>query len=412
MDTDQLLALQCYQDSVLHAFGLYCWRYSAGMELLSSTCPNPVLLDQIFSISGCKALVLKSLLAENVPVVVSDTVMLHWLAVPLTQQGKLAAVFLMGPTLSSYMTEAAILEGISRISQSVSFRQPLQLSMKELPVLTHTMLLHEGVMLNYLVNRTRIQESEISVRTLFQPAELSNAQQDENIPPASVLHAFEEEYFGAIAEGNIHYRHNAQAFTEQKFLYEVGVRDPVRQAKNQMLLKANFCSRAAIRGGLTPEVAYSICDQYSELIERCGSAEQIYEYGRQLYQEFLHRVHTLKTAGGQSRDINFCVAYLEDHLTEPVDYNRLSADLGYNRQYLSAKFRRETGCTMGQYLKRRRIERAKALLRDTQRDIAGIAQSLQFSSPSHFSHIFHEATGLTPGEYRNQKPSGRPEETP
>ena len=48
----------------------------------------------------------------------------------------------------------------------------------------------------------------------------------------------------------------------------------------------------------------------------------------------------------------------------------------------------------------RRVERAKALLRDTADPIADVALSVGFSSQSHLSNWFRRLVGVTPGTYR------------
>ena len=50
-----------------------------------------------------------------------------------------------------------------------------------------------------------------------------------------------------------------------------------------------------------------------------------------------------------------------------------------------------------------KAEEAKRLLRYTDRPVSAIAVYLGFSSQGHFSKVFREITGMTPGEYREKK---------
>lgn len=401
MDVRRSFALQVYADTMQNAFGLYFWHYSGEGDLIFSTCPHASILAKLFEVSGCKTLVLDSVRTEPLPVIVADQVSLHWLAVPLLQQDRLAELFLLGPTFSSYMTEAAIMEGIRKACRHETLKQPLQRILKDLPTLLHTTMLHEAAALNYLVTGEPLQETAVRFCTVLHGSEEDVPQPYEGEHTAEGIYAFELEYFNSIAEGNIHYRDHAPPYLEPKFMVRLEPDDPLRQAKIQMLIKANLASRAAIRGGLPPGIAFSISDKYVQLIECGGSTTQIYEYGRQLYQEFLQRVHSLNEHKEQERDIKYCLAYLEDHLMKPLDFKQMALDLGYNRQYLSAKFKKEMGCTMGQYLLKRRLEQAKILLRTTQESISDIGYKLQFSSVSYFGSVFHRAVGMSPSEYRN-----------
>jgi AraC family transcriptional regulator len=74
-------------------------------------------------------------------------------------------------------------------------------------------------------------------------------------------------------------------------------------------------------------------------------------------------------------------------------------------RHLSRAFRRETGQTIGKFLERIMIERAKAML------LAGVAvgqvaRSLGYARPGNFAHAFRRATGMLPTEVIQQRPVG------
>ena len=74
-----------------------------------------------------------------------------------------------------------------------------------------------------------------------------------------------------------------------------------------------------------------------------------------------------------------------------------------NACYLSTLFRRECGCTLTEYVNRRRIDRALALLRDSDQRIQEIAEACGFSDVNYFICLFKRQTGVTPGQYRAQQ---------
>jgi AraC family transcriptional regulator len=63
-------------------------------------------------------------------------------------------------------------------------------------------------------------------------------------------------------------------------------------------------------------------------------------------------------------------------------------------------FRQATGVAPHRYVLERRVERAKALLRQSDMPITEIADRIGCSSHSHFSVLFHRITGLTPRQFR------------
>ena len=68
--------------------------------------------------------------------------------------------------------------------------------------------------------------------------------------------------------------------------------------------------------------------------------------------------------------------------------------------HFSRLFKQSIGMTPHQYLSQQRVERAKQLLKKTDRLIIDIALECGFSSHSHLSKQFRQITGITPKAYR------------
>ena len=91
------------------------------------------------------------------------------------------------------------------------------------------------------------------------------------------------------------------------------------------------------------------------------------------------------------------------HPAEALSIEFLAGRLGYSKYYLSALFKKETGCSIGDYIKIARVERAKVLLASTNINVESIWETVGFSSRSVFGKAFHSVVGMTPREYRDQK---------
>jgi AraC-like DNA-binding protein len=87
---------------------------------------------------------------------------------------------------------------------------------------------------------------------------------------------------------------------------------------------------------------------------------------------------------------------------EPLDLERLAAEAGYSRFHFSRAFRDAFGETPRHYLTRRRIERAKDLLRSANLTVTEICFLVGFSSLGSFSARFSELVGVSPTEYRRR----------
>lgn len=71
--------------------------------------------------------------------------------------------------------------------------------------------------------------------------------------------------------------------------------------------------------------------------------------------------------------------------------------------YLSRLFKKETGISVSDYIRRQKIDMAKNLLKYSEYSMIEIANRLSFSSQSHFIQQFREIVGMTPKKYRELK---------
>jgi AraC family transcriptional regulator len=95
------------------------------------------------------------------------------------------------------------------------------------------------------------------------------------------------------------------------------------------------------------------------------------------------------------------VEYVEAHLSERIALDRAAAATGVHPTHLARTVRARTGATLGDYVRRRRIARAQAMLRlEPRRSLARVAFGLGFADHAHFSRTFKAITGLTPREFR------------
>jgi AraC-like DNA-binding protein len=95
------------------------------------------------------------------------------------------------------------------------------------------------------------------------------------------------------------------------------------------------------------------------------------------------------------------IEFVEAHLDQPINLERLSAAVRISPFHFHRQFKRSTGLTPSKYIRRVRIERAKALLSDSGLPIVDVAVQVGFADQSHFTAAFREATSMTPRTYRN-----------
>jgi AraC family transcriptional regulator len=85
---------------------------------------------------------------------------------------------------------------------------------------------------------------------------------------------------------------------------------------------------------------------------------------------------------------------------EPIGLADLAAEVDVHPSHLARSFSRIHGCSVGELVRRLRLEHARALLAETDRRLSDVALSTGFADQSHFSRSFKRRFGVTPGTYR------------
>src|SRR3954447_3925102 len=89
---------------------------------------------------------------------------------------------------------------------------------------------------------------------------------------------------------------------------------------------------------------------------------------------------------------------------DPLTVHDLAAAAGLSRAHFSEQFRRAFGESPHAYLLTRRLERAAALLRGTDRSVADICVDVGLSSVGSFTTSFTRTYGMTPTAFRAAHP--------
>jgi AraC family transcriptional regulator len=98
----------------------------------------------------------------------------------------------------------------------------------------------------------------------------------------------------------------------------------------------------------------------------------------------------------QARDL------LDAHFAENLSVETVARTVDVHPAHLVRSFRRQYGCTMGDYVRQRRIEFACRALSTADTSLADIALTAGFSDQSHFCKTFKRLTGFTPAQYQRQ----------
>ncbi len=94
------------------------------------------------------------------------------------------------------------------------------------------------------------------------------------------------------------------------------------------------------------------------------------------------------------------VAYIEEHLAEPISLAALAHLVGLSACYFCRAFRQSFGVPPQRYQLRQRIERAKRLLAKHAASVTDVSLTVGYNDTSAFCTAFRRVTGLTPSAYR------------
>lgn len=228
----------------------------------------------------------------------------------------------------------------------------------------------------------------------------------ENHQPFSFEHhdhgtwAAEQELMKMVEEGNLDYIQGLQNLSSTGQTGTLS-ENSLQNVKYLVIVHVALVCRAAIRGGLSTEMAFSLSDIYIQKTDQCDSFEEIAKVHRAMLSDYVHRVHQCRLQDACSSAIQECCDYIRLHYTEKLNITDIAARVGYTGNYLSKKFKQEMGVNIVEYITSVKIDAAKELLR-SQKSIAEISDMLGFHSQSYFGAQFKKVTGITPKEFQQK----------
>ena len=91
---------------------------------------------------------------------------------------------------------------------------------------------------------------------------------------------------------------------------------------------------------------------------------------------------------------------LHGRFNDPLNLVEIASAVGVHPTHLARSFKKHFRSTVGEYLRRLRLDWAMRQLCESDDSIAEIAAAAGFYDQSHFSHLFKQHTGFSPAEFR------------
>lgn len=401
--TQQLRNFQFFQELLTCGTTIYSWLYDPSGEVLSTNSPD-LVLDTIFTTTKCKEYMLDYAQKETAPLVLSAPLGLMWCAAFEHRDGALFRAWVIGPVFNTEISFVGIDQAVQRYQIPKDWRETFQVLLQGLPVVPSTLFFQYGLMLHCCATGEKLSRSDIQ----FQQGVAAGEQEKPSKPQKDRHQTYmaEQALLRNIREGDLNYQNDLARAGQLSQGVQISTDTPITQAVITEAVFISLCTRAAIQGGLSPEAAYSLGDGYIQEATACKSISELRNLGHAMYEDFILRVRKARTSPELSSQIRACRDYIELHLEEDLPLELLAERAGYAPFYLSRKFKQEMNCTVGEYIRFARVERAKGLLQYSGESIHAIAARLRFCSSSYFAQTFQQVTGLTPRQWREQE--GRP----
>ena len=178
--------------------------------------------------------------------------------------------------------------------------------------------------------------------------------------------------------------------------------NPVTNLRYHFVVTAAMITRFCTEGGMPMEEAFTLSDEYIRRMDSCTNMAEIVYVHDQMALDFVCRMRRLKKNAASSKQVAEAIDYIYVHIMDRITVNELAEAINVSAAHLSSIFKQETGVSVSEYIRQRKLDMAKNLLRFSDYDFAEIAFMLSYSSQSHFIHYFHSQVGMTPKAYRQK----------
>ncbi|MCR1838965.1 helix-turn-helix domain-containing protein [Murimonas intestini] len=375
-------------------------RYSASWDLLDAFCARADLQDDhmghvltdYFSLPDN---------SRSIPVFVSLDQQAVYASIPAGKE-----IFLLGPVTFSVPVNIRRQHSAHQIDSGLI---PL------IPVCDFQEFISDVLLISNLLCTRTISEEDLLRENCIQPLVKYYLEKDhtayifENREICKLHNPYDQEFreFTSIENGNIEELQNSLS---EDYPGEIGLlaKTPLRHMKNRGIVVIALASRAAIRGGILPETAYSLSDSYIQKIEECCDIPTVlhlfhsaeYHYARMVrdHKKEISDLQVLRP----NKYTEECKTYIFSHLHEKICVKDIAGKLNIHANYLSELFHEHEGITITAYIQREKIRLAKNLLTYSKYTYSEIAAYLGYSSQSHLGKQFKQLAGMTMYQYRNK----------
>lgn len=313
-------------------------------------------------------------------------------------------IIIIGP-FSSYEVTESMVYGIMQDYQiSSAYQEELFLYYSQLEWLNPKRILSLCSLTYYLICQEPLEEevikSQMKNSEKFEATHIEQLIRHRRIDASFHMdYRVEQKIWQCVKEGD---KEGLQQHLNTIKIEGVGLlskKSHLRNIKNHTIITIALATRAAIDGGLYPEIAYTMSDVSIQKVEETSELQKVELIGHDFLFSLVDRMNENRE-NNHSKAVQVCKNYIFNHIFEQISIKDLADMVHLNPVYLSQLFKKETNKPLGKYIQDEKIKEAQKLLIQSEHSVADICMLLHFNDQSYFSSIFKKYTGLTPNQYR------------
>ena len=325
----------------------------------------------------------------------------------LLNSEKKSPVFVIGPYFTTPPDASQLLSLGEKLGVSPSKQKYLEEIALTIPVieLTNTIYLVLDALFERLFETKQFSVVDINEIQKATVSPINTPMQDDdhtdisiNIKTMERRYEFENQLIRAVTLGQIHKSKSLlSAFSDKVF--EIRTPDRLRNMKNYAIIMNTLLRKAVENGGVHPFYIDKVSSDFAVKIEQVKNPNETTDLMLEMFNSYCRLVinHSLKN---YSPIVKNTIILINFDLSADLTTKALAQSQSVSLGYLSAVFRKETGKTVSQFVREKRVEYAKHLLETTALQVQTISLHCGIMDAQYFSKIFKNETGKTPAQYR------------
>lgn len=156
---------------------------------------------------------------------------------------------------------------------------------------------------------------------------------------------------------------------------------------------------AASEAGLPADTVDLLSSQNTKAVMSARTVEEIYQEKEKMVRAFCREIHAHKNRQ-YSNLVLSALYYIEHQFTQPITVGLIAEELNVSVNYLTARFRKETGLPPVSFIRKTRMKHAANLLANTDMTVQDIGSLVGISDSNYFIKQFKKEFQETPNQYR------------